>query len=118
MDEKVIVKPMADWFKRITGRTAESGYLNGETRSPVTTVELLTQNRLKPDTQEISYSSPDNHVINHVPGDILKSIEGVGNPEIREELQIVLPVSQYLSMPELLDVFQQYPQYTFFPVID
>ncbi len=118
MQEKVFVKPMVDWVKKITGKIPEKESRFNDSRQSAMFDEPDIQDEAAPDIGEISYTNSDAHMVNYAPEDILKSVNGVGNPEIREELEAMIPVSLYISMPELLDVFKQYPQHTYFPVID
>ncbi len=49
---------------------------------------------------------------------MLESVKEKSNPVIRRELQTITPIYQGIPMPDLLEVFKQFPQYTFFPVVD
>lgn len=52
------------------------------------------------------------------PQELLKTVGEDGNPDILRELNLIDPVSIHSPMPELLEVFKRFPQYTYFPAVD
>jgi len=67
---------------------------------------------------EIGVNDSSDPPVLYSPETVIDSIEGVGNRDILKELQPIVPVYWNIPMPDLLEVFKQYPQYTFFPVVD
>ncbi len=63
---------------------------------------------------EDAYGSP----VEYRPEEVRDAIKDIGSPVIRNELQLIKPIHYLMPMPDLLEVFKQYPQYTYFPVVD
>lgn len=61
-------------------------------------------------------SSPDRRF--HDPQALLKSLQGQGNPSIVRGLEVIRPILVSTDMLQVLEVFRDYQQEHFFPVLD
>ncbi len=96
---------------------------------PAETPDTNMNNPLLKTTKQISESpsfpalfkkdSMEGHIATEYhPEIMLESVKDQSNPVIHRELQTITPIYHGIPMPDLLEVFKQFPQYTFFPVVD
>lgn len=136
VDHDVKDRPLIHWIRRVMNRKNVDSYRKQSDDDTLFAPDTLLDSRPFSERQggavlnlNSGVSGLNNDAVNednsniicreeYSPEAILESIKGIGNPDIVKELQTIMPVDWKMSMPDLLEVFRQYPQVTFFPIID